>query len=245
MKFPRSFMANARDRLTHLVELASQSAPEKSRALAIELCDLLLDWPEDYARTMRAPFEALIEKVVRGLDGATRRLLAARLASSAETPVDLLNPFFFDVPSEAKLAILARNAEAGAGQEAPSPPPGSEASLLAAMRGSHREEFAAAFGEHLAVDWATAARILDDTRALAVACKGARLTRATFSSIAVLARGAISEAMMASYAHLALFEDISETGARRLLDFWRSRREPARAAEELISRTDLSAYASA
>src|ERR1700683_4330083 len=93
-------MSTARERLTNLVELASQSAPEKQRALAMEVCDLLIDWPSDYSSAMRAPFEGLLGRVARGVDRATRRQLATRLAAYAETPLDLLNAFFFDLPLE-------------------------------------------------------------------------------------------------------------------------------------------------
>jgi hypothetical protein len=61
-------MSDARARLNSLVELATENAPEKRRALAIELCDLLLAWPANYPATMREPFEALLEKTVRLID---------------------------------------------------------------------------------------------------------------------------------------------------------------------------------
>jgi hypothetical protein len=239
-------MANARDRLTHLVELASQSAPEKSRALAIELCDLLLDWPEDYSGVMRAPFESLMEKVARGLDGPTRRLLAARLAASGDTPVDLLNGFFFDVPAESKLAILARNARAAAGDEEFKFEPDFEPAFLASVR-RDGAEFASALSEYLDIDAATASLILEDesSKSLAVACKGARLSRATYSSIAVLASGRIGEALEANYARLETFDDVPGEGAGRMLSYWRSRREAPLPEIPENTPTDLTAYASA
>ena len=46
------------------------------------------------------------------MDRATRWQLATRLTAYAETPLDLLNAFFFDLPLEQRNAILARNDEA-------------------------------------------------------------------------------------------------------------------------------------
>jgi len=236
-------MANARDRLTHLVELASQSAPEKSRALAIELCDLLLDWPEDYSRAMRAPFEALMEKVVRGLDGPTRRLLVARLAAGADTPVDLLNEFFFDVPSESKLVILARNADISSAEDDREPSVAAEQSLLAAIRTPGVTDFESSLAECLAVDGSTASHILSDDRALAVACKAARLSRATFSAIALV--GSIDRGLESIRSRLESFEQVPEAGTARLLSYWRKRSERISPPEPETGKPDLGAYASA
>ena len=36
-------MADARERLTRLIELATENAPDKQQALAFELCDLLVN----------------------------------------------------------------------------------------------------------------------------------------------------------------------------------------------------------
>src|SRR5208337_2165496 len=104
-------MTDARERLSRLIELAGENTPEKQRALAFELCDLLIDWPQRYPPAMREPFEALLEKVLRRLDGATRRMIAARLAGHPETALALLNEFYFDVPADARTDILRRNAE--------------------------------------------------------------------------------------------------------------------------------------
>lgn len=224
-------MANARERLTHLVELASQSAPEKSRALALELCDLLLDWPEDYSAAMRAPFEALVEKVVRGLDPATRKLVAARLASSAATPVDLLNGFFFDVPTEMKQTILARNDLADSPLEAVAHGDNAESVLLEATRASANSDFVSLLRKCLAIDSTAAELVANDARAFAIVCKGAQFNRATWSSVSLLRFGAHPVSIEADYAHLDLFDDIPPNAASRMLRYWRRHSDAPVAAE--------------
>jgi hypothetical protein len=222
-------MSTARERLTHLVELASQSAPEKQRALGIELCDLLIDWPADYSSAMRAPFEALLERVARELDRATRRQLATRLAAYADTPLDLLNGFFFDLPLEQRGALLARNDEAVELHGEIARDDAAETSLIEALRNSAPVEAAIALAAFLRVDSTTAGNILDDrsAEALAVACKGAHLGRATFSIVAMLA-GA-PDAFDASHARLTQIDAVPQAGAERLLNYWRAHREPVQA----------------
>ena len=232
-------MSTARERLTNLVELASQSAPEKQRALATELCDLLIDWPSDYSSAMRAPFEALLERVARGLDRAARRQLATRLAAYAQTPLDLMNGFFFDLPLESRNAILARNDEANETLGDFTSDAGAESSLVEALRNSDRVDAALTLGEFLRIDSATAGHILDDRSAesLAVACKGAHLGRATFSVMALLANERSPDALDTSYAQLGQIDAIPQAGAERLLHFWRARREAAPVPESTSQQT--------
>jgi hypothetical protein len=220
-------MFTARERLTNLVELASQSAPEKQRALATELCDLLIEWPADYSGAMRAPFAALLERVARGLDRATRRQLATRLAAYAETPLDLLNGFFFDLPLEQRNAILARNDEASEPHGEITSNAEAESSLVDALRNSDRVDAAIVLGEFLRIDSATAGNILDDrsAEALAVVCRGAHLARATYSIMALLASERSPDALDANYARLGMIDAIPEAGAERLLGYWRAHRE--------------------
>ena len=59
-------MSDARQRLTHLLDLAGRDTPEDRRRLVDELCALLLDWPEDYPLSMRAPFRPAAGKGGRG-----------------------------------------------------------------------------------------------------------------------------------------------------------------------------------
>ena len=136
---------------------------------------------------MREPFEALLEKVLKRLDGTSRQMSAARLARDSGTAVTLLNEFYFDVPAEERAAILARNAE---GDHAPDTTVegADEVRLIAAARYTRGRDFAAAFASFLGVPVSTAERILEDAsgNALTVACKGANVRRATYSALALL-----------------------------------------------------------
>jgi hypothetical protein len=215
-------MADARERLTRLIELASENAPDKQTALAFELCDLLIDWPQRYPRAMREPFEALLEKVRRRVDERTRRAIAARLSADAETAVVLLNEFYFDVPQAQRAAILERNAARGT--EIPHTDPGScDAMLVAAARELNGRDFAGAFAQLLGILPATARAILGDGTgdALAIACKGAAMSRAAYSALVVLVTGPSEPRVEALYNRLAAFDTIPENGARRMLAHWR------------------------
>ena len=213
-------MTDAKQRLTHLIELATQDAPENRRALAVELCDLLIDWPPHYPAAMREPFEALLEKTVRIIDCETRRTLIARLASRHETPVTLLNEFYFDAPDDTRDAIVLRNAL----MDGASATPGhtDEAALVTAARCKPQDQFTESFASMLGIAPDTADRILHDHsgRALAVACKGAHLGRATFSALAVLSEAGM--ALDAARERLSSFDSVPLTGAERLLDYWRT-----------------------
>lgn len=221
-------MTDARERLQRLIELAGESAPDKQRALAFELCDLLIDWPSRYPAPMREPFEALLDKVLRRLDGTTRRLIAARLATNPEIAVALLYEFYLDMPVEARAGVLARNA---AETPASSDSPVDDTPLIdAARRGS---ELATAFAQFLGVPAHTAQRILDDTsgNALAVACKGAYVRRATYSALALLALPDIRANPTARHARLSVFDEIPQNGADTMLAFWRQSRDDSRNVE--------------
>lgn len=224
-------MPDARERLTRLIELASENAPEKQPALAFELCDLLVDWPSRYPQVMREPFEALLEKILRRLDEGTRRLIATRLSGHSETAVALLNEFYFDVPTKARSLILERNLEPA--EEIPGRADAQgEARLVEATRRMGRVEFVATFAEFLRIPATTAQSILDDESgdALAVACKGAGVARATYSALVLFAAGgAPEEGPEALYARLGALDSIPEAGARRMLAYWR-RENGARAA---------------
>jgi Uncharacterised protein conserved in bacteria (DUF2336) len=215
-------MTDAKQRLTHLIELATKDAPENRRVLAVELCDLLLDWPPHYPALMREPFEALLEKTVRSIDADTRRALAAKLGPRAETPVALLNEFYFDAGADTRDAIVLRNALAEGASEAQNIV-ADEPAIIAAARNKPQSEFAAAFAALLGIEPSTADNILRDTtgRALAVACKGAHLARSTFSALALLTE--TGAALGAAREKLASFDSVPLTGAERLLDFWRAR----------------------
>jgi uncharacterized protein (DUF2336 family) len=213
-------MTDAKQRLTHLIELATTDAPETRRTLAVELCDLLIDWPSHYPTAMREPFEALLEKTVRIIDGETRRALIAKLASRHETPVTLLNEFYFDAPEDTRDAIVLRNALMDG--VAAIPGRTDEAALVTAARNKPQDQFTEAFASLLGIACGTADRILHDHsgRALAVACKGAHLGRATFSALAVLSEAGV--ALEAARDRLSSFDSVPLTGAERLLNYWRS-----------------------
>lgn len=215
-------MADARERLTRLIALASETSPENQRALAFELCDLLTDWPPRYPAAMREPFEALLEKVLRRLDGTTRRMIAARLAAQSDTALALLNQFYLDLPAEARASILARNAEDG-GVLPEAASAGDEASLIAAARRTRGAEFARAFGHVLHISGDLAQGILDDASGdgLAVACLGGGISRLTFSTLALLALPDMRTQPGLRHERLSLFDTISQTAAARLLAAWR------------------------
>jgi hypothetical protein len=222
-------MSEPRDRLTRLIELASENAPEKQAALAFELCDLLVDWPPRYPQIMREPFEALLEKVLRRLDETTRRLIATRLSTHSETAVALLNECYFDVPTKARSLILERNHEEDADEPLRVDAEG-EKNLVAAARKMGPIEFAHAFAAFLGVTPVMAQSILEDASgdALAVACRGVGLSRTTYSALAIFAAGRLNADAATIYQRLAAFDTIPENGARRMLNHWR--RENARAA---------------
>ncbi|HXM00092.1 MAG TPA: DUF2336 domain-containing protein [Rhizomicrobium sp.] len=211
-------MSEPRERLTRLVELATQNAPERRRGLAIELCDLLLDWPANYPPAMREPFETLLEKTMRLIDRQTCAELIARIAASDAAAPAFLNEFFFDAPADLRCTILARNNDSTAQGDVRGI---DEAALIDAARTSRRDRFTDTLAAALDMRVETAARILNDAsaEALAVAVKGAHLSRAAFSALALLAdaAGAPDEALT----RLAAFDRVPQTAAENLLRFWR------------------------
>jgi hypothetical protein len=215
-------MSTPKQRLSRLVELASQGEAARP-ALAHQLCDVLLDWPTDYPSAARLPFEALLEKALREVSRETRIQIAARFARRADAPVDILNELFFAASPEMKDEIVARNASEGL---LPSGGPDyvDEATLLEAAR-SDGEDFPAIFASALGVCDTIVSEILADAsvQSLALACKGIRVGRATFSAIAILSdqmRGTDE-----SYSRLSVYDTVPECAAERMLAFWRNQRE--------------------
>jgi hypothetical protein len=211
---------NARERLTRLVELAGQNGPGARRALVGELADLLLDWPSNYPQSMREPFEALLEKAVHEVDAGTRAQLAERFVHSAEVPLAFLNTLVFDASPATRDAILVRNAAADPGSERPFAL--NETALVAAARDALAGDMAQALASRFGIEADTAARVLADERAylLAVLCKGARASRATFSALALLTDS--GDAGGKSYARLAVYDGVAQTGSEALLRFWQA-----------------------
>jgi Uncharacterised protein conserved in bacteria (DUF2336) len=217
-------MSDARARLNSLVELATENAPDKRRKLALELCDLLLDWPQTYPPAMREPFEALLEKAVRLIDRDTRHALIARIAEAPGVRREFVAEFFFDAPAELRGVILARNARDACEANAA---PANEREMVKAARTAD-DTFADAFAAHLGIDSETAARIVQDSSAqsLAVAAKGARLSRAAFSALVLLVcPGKPSDIEN----RLAAFDAVAESAAAAMLAYWRSRATHAQA----------------
>jgi hypothetical protein len=209
-------MSDARARLNSLVELATENAPEKRRELAVELCDLLLDWPRSYPAQMREPFEALLEKTVRLIDRDTRHALIARIANAPGVRREFLNEFFFDASPDLRGEILSRNSD----YETHDDIAVDEVEIVKAARagGAFNDAFAAVLG----VASETAARIVGDASAqsLALAIRGAHLSRATFSALVLL----VCPGKPADIeTRLAAFDGMDEPAAAAMLSYWRGR----------------------
>ncbi len=215
-------MPTPKERLSHLLELAAQGQSERA-ALAGEVADLLLDWPAQYPPAMRATFEALLEKIAREMDDAACADLAARFDGRNDFSAALLNAFFLVAQPSMKDMILARSDGEGAiairGVDADT--------LLREARA--RRDFASALAHLSAIPETVAAAILADGsgRALAAACKGAGINRATYSAIAILAGPARS--VHDNFELLAVYDRVPENGAMHLLAYWRSRSDGAHA----------------
>jgi len=212
---------SARERLTRLIDLAPGGAPEERRQLAIELTEVLLDWPEDYPEHMRASFALLLEKIVVQLDGPSRKELAARFSPGVEAPLSLMNELYFDSGREMREAILRQNAQAAMDDEF-APLPVDEPSLIRAAREYPPETFAQTFARLLGIPLVTAARAIADAsgEGLVILCKGAHLSRATFSTIAMLTDASLDSAQR----KLELFEIVPEDISARMVQFWRAQR---------------------
>ncbi|GEM_PF-544041 len=215
----------AREKLTRLIELASREAPDARRALAQELCDLLLDWPPTYPDSMREPFEALLEKTLRVIDAQTRNALAWRVAERRDAPLSLLNEFYFGAGAELRKAILMHNAYAN-GESAHDPEPADleqatlGASLVQAARTTPQEQLPSRLAALCGLDDEIATRILHDAsgEGLAVLARGARLGRAAFSALALLTESAGDPERK-----LGIFDSVPQAGAEALFRFWRQR----------------------
>ncbi|HWD29021.1 MAG TPA: hypothetical protein VG387_17745 [Rhizomicrobium sp.] len=211
-------MPTAKERLSHLLELAAQGAGERG-ALAGEVADLLLDWPEQYPQAMRATFVALLEKIVREMAGPSAAVLAARFRDRDDFPLSLLNEFFLYAPGPMKDAILARNdalepaARAHVDADA----------LLSAARAAH--DFAGSVAGIAGLPDAVAGGLLTDptSKGLATLARGTGINRATFSAMAILAGPA--RTVHENFAALAVYDAIPENGARQLVAFWRARQD--------------------
>jgi hypothetical protein len=167
----------------------ADQGPALRAALAEEVAGLLVAWPADYPDSMRAMCEALLAKAARDVDAPTRARLRVQLHADPEL----------------SRRILPRECASQA--------------LIQAARASH--DLAATLAQNLGVDAQMAQQILDDETgaALAVACKGAGLDRAAFSTLALLARPGRDSA----HACVALdaFDTVPTSEATRVLRGWR------------------------
>jgi hypothetical protein len=221
---------SARERLTRLVDLASEPGVPARRELTGQLADLLLDWPPNYPTAMREPFEALLEKALQDVEPAARRLLAERFVKHSGMSLTVLNLLILDAAPEIRSEILSRNANLPPHADAASRI--DEALLLFAARGTGRDGLAGTLASRLGIMPEIATTILADgsAHALAILCKGAQVARATFSALAVLARP--DAAGDEHYRRLAAFDSVPAEGARALLTFWRGQVEPTLPAVE-------------
>lgn len=206
-------MRTAKERLSHLLELAAKGAAQRA-VLAGEVAELLLDWPAQYPPAMRASFEALLEKIAREVDREGRRELARRFDGVGDASLSLLNELFLAAPDAMQQEILKRNDAHANGSLIRI----EGKALLAAARS--RSDFTAALARGAAIPRSLAQEIVDDRscRALAVVAKGGGLERPLFSAIAVL-----TIVSPDTFAALSVFESVPAIGAANLLAFWHAK----------------------
>jgi len=167
----------------------ADQGPALRAALAEEIADLLSAWPPDYPASMREVCEALLVKVARDLDETGRARLRVQLY---EYPKLVQRA----VPRVAASQALIATARAGQG-------------------------LCGALAENLGVDDRIAGDILGDESGarLAVACKGARMDRAVFSTLALLAHPARDRSH--AFVMLDTFDNVPVGEAARMLREWR------------------------
>ncbi|HEY1708021.1 MAG TPA: DUF2336 domain-containing protein [Rhizomicrobium sp.] len=200
-----------KEHLEYLLRLAAE--PGERHQLVRELSDLLGAWPPGYPDELRPPFAALLARIEHDIDPEDRRELAAKLAHCPDAPLPLLNEFFFDLPPDARAGVLQRNARL----QTERCDFVNETVLVAAARARRSAEFSGAFSTAFGIDALTAAEILQDGSGLgvAIACRGAGLSRAAFSAIVLLtARGDVGN-------KLSALDAVPAEGAATLLAFWR------------------------
>jgi len=164
----------------------ADKGPALRAALAEEAAALLMDWPADCPLEMRPVFENLLARTAREVDSATRARLRVRLFADRALLARVL-------PREDAVTPLIAAAREGSG-------------------------VVARLAETLGLDEARATEILNEEtgEALAIACKGAGLSRAAYSTLALLAcpRAQASE-------RLSAYDRIATLDAARTLRAWR------------------------
>lgn len=174
-------------RLTHLLELADQG-PALRAALAEEVAALLMEWPAECPVEMRPVFENLLAGTAREVDADTRTRLRVQLYADRELAARLL-------PREKNpVTPLIQAAREGAPLTEP-------------------------LAKTLGLDSPRATEILNEEsgEALAIACKGAGISRTVFSTLALLVfsrRDNMTE-------RLSIYDQVTTLDAARTLRAWR------------------------
>ena len=218
-------MPTPKERLSHLLELASQGAEQRA-ALGGEVADLLLDWPAQYSPAMRATFEALLEKIAREMEPCARGALAVRFEGRNDAPLELLNELFLAAPAQMKDAILTRNDAQGAVQFAAI----DHETLLATARA--RGDMSATLTRLASIPETIAQDVMSDRSGISLAAlaKGTQLSRATFSAVVILS-GPV-RAVDENFALLSVFDEVPPNGAARLVAFWQAKAHNSQASAE-------------
>jgi hypothetical protein len=185
-------------RIAHMLALADKG-PALRAALAEELAGLLLDWPSDCPVEMRPVFENLLTKTAREVDADVRARLRVQLFSHRELAARVL-------PKETN----------------------PETPLIEAAR--QGGDIVHPLAQALGLDAGNTAEILKETtgEALAIATKGAGLSRVAYSTLALLALPQGGDPT----ARLALYDRVSTLDAARTLRSWRGARLHIAAAAE-------------
>lgn len=149
--------------------------------------------------------------------------IASRLAARADVPMAALAELFFALKTDGRIALahsLAKNTERA--PLAPEEKPEGEAALLKAIRSGDQAAALRAFETYWSLSATTVERIMRDPSAdaLAVLCVGLGISRATYSTLVLLARAEGAEANHRIAAMLAQFERFPKDGARRLAIEW-------------------------
>jgi hypothetical protein len=174
-------------RLAHLLELADKG-PALRAALAEEAAALLMEWPADCPAEMRPVFENLLAKTAREVDADTRTRLRIQLYADRELAARVL-------PREKNPVVpLIQAARDGAPLTEP-------------------------LAETLGLDCPRVAEILNEEsgEALAIACKGAGINRAVFSTLALLVFPRRENLLP----RLSAYDQVATLDAARTLRAWR------------------------
>lgn len=167
----------------------ADKGPALRAALAEEAASLLMDWPADCPAEMRPVFENLLARTAREVDAATRARLRVILYADRALCARVL-------PREDTVTPL----------------------IAAARQGT---AVVPRLAEILSLDEARTAQILneDTGEALAIACKGAGISRAAYSTLALLA---FPKEHMTE--RLAAYDGVATLEAARTLRAWRGAR---------------------